>query len=241
MKHYNDDSKKLIKNVVSLAVSALLLAAATFAWFNGVENATPATVSGSVVGRVQFDYMHISIPATKYLDGDDEALTVKTVNGNNATSSTIKSFVTSASGWLPSSGTAWNLASMYPGEFGVYKISYSSDGATRKLMWDTVTCADANAKKSICVYAIAQKKANASATPTDIVSTTTTLETLMNSVSQSGTIDVLTGISAERGYIVDVYYVIGMPATDFASVHNALRQTGATASITSVDVVESGS
>jgi len=238
MKHYDVNSKKFIKNVVSLSVSALLLAAATFAWFATGTDVSVDTVSASIEGVFQIDIMHLDLSNTStFLDGAVSGLTIRDRSGENEVVTSIADYVTGATGWASSSGSAWNISSMYPGEYGAYKISYTSDGSAKNLILDTVTCANTDAANSIYVYALVCKTGTqAGDTPQSITTVVSSLKSLMDAAN-GNIINVISNISSNRGEKIDIYYVIGMPATDNAGVHDALRQTGATVSIQKVDVI----
>ena len=161
MKHYSDDSKKLIKNVVSLVVSALLLAAATVAWFATNTSVSVGSFSASVSAPRVVYYARMT-PDDSFLDFavsnntvDNSALKIRT---RPSTYTDVNAYVLAKTGnndWIASGSETTSGASaavdangnyickFVPGEYGAYRITFSGDGQTNTLSFSNITFATA--------------------------------------------------------------------------------------------------
>ena len=260
MKHYDGDLKKFIKNVVSLVVSAVLLVAATIAWFAQSDSASMARITASVKSQVTFSYSRLGVADTSSnfldLNSTTNVLYLRNRSGQTETTSSVGDFVAgSGLTWLDSEsagGSNWNLSSLYPGEYGVFRIDYVADTSSRTLQVSfSDVPSDTNALDALSVYAVAQGVTTTGGGPSVTEVRTTIAETdealtLSDLLAQESTtvedgvttVTVLSDItSSVSGAHVYVYYVIGMPATGSDTQHNALRLSGASISIDEVNVV----
>ena len=144
MKRFDDNTKKLIKNVVSLIASALVLVAATVAWFNIGGDAETKAFRGSLQ-RVNSELAFFRLTTV------EDALTgVTTGTGSSAafiysseTQPTI-SDRTPLSIWTATTGAgSWNISSLIPGSYDGFRIDISGNAALR-LIIDGITCTDLN-------------------------------------------------------------------------------------------------
>ena len=261
MKHYSSDSKKFIKNVVSLAVSALLLAAATFAWFStSTETGTPR-FAGSANSPARLRYEHMTADDS-FLDFDldehdalttDLAIRTRVVSNGTVTTDdydAVEEYLddTLPADWVAGSSDAtWNLSNLHPGEYGAYRICYTSAGETRALKFSDITYTVPGnnssvleaAMKSVYVYVYTKITALDNSetidVPNDAPYTLYDLLYQQQSGSYRTDADVLSSVYAETGCAVEIYYVIGMPANTSRTLHETLRTVGAEIEIDEID------
>lgn len=236
MKQHDTSSKSIIKNIVSLVASALVLIAATFAWFTTGSTADVALVSADIEGVFVVDYFTAQTPDTDVLWGmQDEELYVRDISAKSDTM--ISQYVQNAA------DTTWMKAneeqiSLYPGEFRIFKISFAA-----KVSHDYSVCLndvvftsedpDA-AADSIYTYGYAVCKDGDTVTSTS--QTTQTLRSVLYTDGAPGTSGTVVTAHANMGEMVNVYYVIGIPGEDINNSHDAVRQSGASIRIGSIVV-----
>lgn len=141
MKHFDDNTKKLIKNVVSLFASALVLVAATIAWFNVKDsNAVGPGFRGSLQStNSDVDYYRLK-------DVDDVLTDVTTGTGSAAeftfaeTTPTIPASYLSMNLWdETTSSDGWDIDSLIPGTYDGFRIDVSGN-APLALLLKNITC-----------------------------------------------------------------------------------------------------
>ena len=165
MKRFDDNTKKLIKNVVSLLTSALVLVAATVAWFNATNT---NTFTRGFRGSMQNTNYSATYFRLKTVSGTLNS--AATGYGGSAgfsfsTNPTIPDSVMPSDLWNPVSGEgAWNINSLIPGKYDGFRIDISNTAPV--LIIRNITCTDANDQaltaaqletvyKNVYLYAIA--------------------------------------------------------------------------------------
>lgn len=140
MKHFDDNTKKLIKNVVSLLASALVLVAATVAWFNGNEsNGTVGSFRGTLLKTNSEAYYRLKTVDDVFTDavvgtGSSAAFTRST-----ATQPTLNDLMAPAL-WESASGEgSWSIDSLFPGKYDGFRIDASSTSPLR-LIIKNISC-----------------------------------------------------------------------------------------------------
>ncbi|MGN0635607.1 MAG: hypothetical protein ACI4I5_05235 [Acutalibacteraceae bacterium] len=236
MKQHDTSSKSIIKNIVSLVASALVLIAATFAWFTTGSTADVATVSADIEGVFVVDYYTAQIPDADVLWGmQDGELYVRDISAKSDT--LLSQYVQNAA------DTAWMKAndeqiSFYPGEFRIFKISFtakvSHDYSVR--LNDVVFTSDDPDAAADSIYTYGYAVCKDEDTVTTTTETTQTLRSVLYTDGVPGTSGTVATVHANLGDVVNVYYVIGIPGEDINSSHDAVRQSGASIRIGSIVV-----
>lgn len=171
MKHFDDNTKKLIKNVVSLITSALVLVAATIAWFTA---GAPAKTN-RFTGNVKQNAFSVSYYRQKQISG--VLLSADTGYGegkgftfsNNQTIETRMDSEWNSTDDQSAEGPGlWDVTSMKPGSYDVFRLDVGNlnprliiSGITCKDLNDEDTLTDAQKEsvyKGVYLYAVALKK-----------------------------------------------------------------------------------
>lgn len=242
MKQCDTSSQKLIKNMVSLVASALVLVAATFAWFATGTETNVELISASVKSAFSVKYYTASVATQDVLWGmnDDGELFVK--NTESGVETTLSEYVTdsfSDSAWIPMKDSAG--IPLFPGEFRIFKLSFIAPMAHDykiQLNLGSFICANPRAvAESIYSfgYCITEKEGSAPAT---VASTKKLAEILLNDDDTLNRYGSIVEVSTEEGDMVDVYFIVGIPGEDINNSHDAARLDGATVRIDSIMVAE---
>lgn len=221
MKHFDDSTKKLIKNVAALLVSAVVLISATIAWFSSGSNAGASAISGSMSSsQVSVKYYTRNVSDTYTYDAAEE-----TIIGLSA--ATHAAF----NDWEETNNI--NVPTLFPGEYNMFKITVRMNTAgTPAFSMSNISCLLPSetgiAYDSIFINLIA----------TD--STGAVLDSACGSMSDlmDGTVIApLSQIGAQAvGSDLIFYLDIGIPGYDVNDTHDDLRMTGALIRIGSVGV-----
>ena len=254
MKHFDDSTKKLIKNVAALCVSALVLIAATVAWFAQGDSAAIDQISINTESIRSTDYYAVS--ATGVLQNvttvgagtssEHKELVIHD-STNTSVTVTLQNQVESNS-WTKTS--AWGISSLYPGVYRAYKMQENANGAKPSFHMG-VACSndDANHTALKSTYLEARAYTTSQTQNGDEIVTSYTevgtpiCDSLYNLLvvvnPQTGTSSVGTAIDrvlynteVNGGFIV--VFRIGVPGTDVSSTHDTLRTLGASIALSSV-------
>lgn len=145
MKHFDDNTKKLIKNVVSLIASALVLVAATVAWFHVNDTNNPTGVNEMRGGLKKENY---SVSYYRLHTVEDALTDVTTGTGSSAAftySSATQPTIAGRMGatWDASSGSgSWSIDHLFPGKYDVFRMDI--EDIEPRLIIGGITCTDAN-------------------------------------------------------------------------------------------------
>lgn len=147
MKRFDDSTKKLIKNVAALLTSAVVLVAATIAWFaTGSSDSKINNMRGNALNSLaNVSYFRLHEPED-YLDsattgtGSTALFTFGSDTGSSFTQPTLGDWMGKT--WDPttSGNGAWNITSLYPGEYDVFKITAQS--SSPRLIINGILCTD---------------------------------------------------------------------------------------------------
>lgn len=236
MKQRDTSSKTMIKNMVSLVASALVLIAASFAWF-AINNAVDvASVSADMEGVFLVDYYTTSTPTSDVLWGmQDEELYVRDVSAKSDT--VLSQYLQNVQ------DTAWMKAndeqiSFYPGEFRIFKISFvarvSHDYRVR--LSDVAFTSDDPDAAADSIYTYGYAVCSDGETSNVSTGTPQTLRSVLYTDGVPGTSGTVVTVHADLGETVDVYYVVGIPGEDLNDSHDAVREAGASIRIGSIVV-----
>ncbi len=141
MKHFDDNTKKLIKNVVSLLASALVLVAATVAWFHGTDTNTFARGFRGSLQRTNSEVAYYRLKTV------DDVLTDAVVGTGSAaaftrstaTQPTLSDLMAPAL-WESTTGSgSWNINSLFPGKYDGFRVDVSGT-APVMLVIKGITC-----------------------------------------------------------------------------------------------------
>lgn len=239
MKHFDDPTRKLIKNVAALAVSALILIAATVAWFSVQSVSYVNKATASLYGETSNEFYQKATTST--------FTTVSTTTSGNQTISSFSgvdslSTQVASSGW--SAGVDWSIDPLIPGAYRQYKMVVQA-AAKPSLHISGITAShddsDDTALSSVYLQAAAFTASTSGGTTSYTQVGSSVCDTLYN-LMDDGNIDVVFSDSTElNGFVVVIN--IGIPGEDVTSTHDTLRTLGASIGFTSVDVStgESGS
>ena len=141
MKHFDDNTKKLIKNVVSLIASALVLVAATIAWFHGTDTNTFARGFRGSLQRTNSEVAYYRLKTV------DDVLTDAVVGTGSAaaftrstaTQPTLSDLMAPAL-WESTTGAgSWNINSLFPGKYDGFRVDVSGTAPVMLVIKD-ITC-----------------------------------------------------------------------------------------------------
>ena len=252
MKRFDDSTKKLIKNVAALATSALVLIAATIAWFASSARANTTGFESSITNK-QYDVAYFKMKAD-HVTGDLMSATI----GGSSPGFTFSPAKTIASKMADNdnANTVWeeaanfNIDSLEPGSFWSYRIHVGTSSVFRPMLvvnsltWSgTVADADKDkVLKNVYVSAVVVKTGD-----TTYAAQSSKCCTLSDMLQSSGKLALwLADGTLEanvQGY--DVLLDIGIPGGSVTTVsgdgqnqtsktdnlrnaHDALRQIGVT-------------
>lgn len=253
MKHFDDSAKKLIKNVAALCVSALILIAATVAWFSYAKSASAGAFTGTIASQQTTEYFALPETAILYnvttvgtgTANEHQEFVIQDTSGT-AVSNAMQNQAESSS-WTKTS--AWGISSLYPGVYRAYKME-EKGSSVKPSFHMSVTCANDDNNHTALRSTYLEARAYSVTTTTSGGNTTTTYtqvgaicDSLYNLLlvvdENSGTSSVGTSIDAvlsdtpaEGGFIVVID--IGVPGTDVSSTHSTLRTLGASISLSNV-------
>ena len=225
MKHFDDSTKKIIKNVAALLVSAVVLISATIAWFSSGSNAGASAISGSMSSsQVSVKYYTRDVSGTYTYD-----TTNSTISG--LTAATHAAF----NDWEETSNI--NVPTLFPGEYKMFKITVRMNAAgTPVFSMSNFSCllpSDADiAYDSIFINLIATDSSG-----TVLDSACGSMSDLMSGTGSDVRIAPLSQIGAQAVGSDLIYYLdIGIPGYDVNDTHDDLRMTGALIRIGTVGV-----
>lgn len=236
MKQRDTSSKKIIKNLVSLVASALILVAATFAWFASNDSVAVDSVSADTQANFIVDYYATTIPDTDILWGmQDGELYVK--NSESAVDTMLSEYVQSidSEAWYRTSAPTIPLI---PGEFRVFKISFQSriSHDYKVNLSDVAIVSDDPSAVAQSIYTYGFSVRTNEETGIATASSTETLHSVLFSDGAYGTKGLVHTVHTEIGDAVEVYFVVGIPGEDINNTHDSAREAGAQISIGSIDV-----
>lgn len=236
MKQCDTSSKKMIKNLVSLVASALILIAATFAWFASNDSVTVDSISADTQANFIVDYYATTIPDTDILWGMQEGeLYVK--NSESRADTTLSQYVQNidSEAWYRTSAPTIPLI---PGEFRVFKITFQSRlSHDYKVNLSNVSIVSDNPEavaQSVYTYGFSVRTNDETGVAT--ASSTETLHSVLSSGGTYGTKGLVHTVHTEIGDSVAVYFVVGIPGEDIGGSHDGAREAGAQINIGSIDV-----
>lgn len=251
MKRLDDSTKKLIKNVVALITSALVLIAATVAWFASGTKTSVGQIKASVkASNYSVSYYKMKDDSisgflqsvTTDADGTVGSITFSPAQSDLA----YKMDDTSAANSKWTQSTDWSITSMIPGAYWSYRIDVDMVNAlVPKLVIEHVSCSP-SANETTVLENVYLYAAVVQATEVNGVTSYTRLGSVCKPLSElidpsTGKIDAtLVNVPLSTGYTILVD--IGIPGASVngsstKTAHDALRQIGATLILTSVNVV----
>ena len=226
MKHFDDSSKKLIKNVAALLVSALVLIAATVAWFATKVNVTSPTITATIKSQIPFEFSARD-ESSVFLNVTNNAFTFSSPT-TSATDTLLEQV--QASGWTQTA--TWNMQALIPGAYRAYKmvvpvsdkpslhisnIASSCSGSTDKL----------NVLKGVYLQAAAFTSTENNGVTTYTQVGTAVCDSLFN-LTGSGANNYVDEVFSETEVpSFTVVINIGVPGEGDKTVHDALRALGA--------------
>lgn len=264
MKRFDDSTKKLIKNIAALVTSALVLIAATVAWFASGSKADVQTINAKLV-NTNFNITYFEMKSD-YVTGVLQSATV----GGSSPGFTFDSAKTvdwkmtdsdDAENTKWETATAFNIDSLEPGSFQSFRIHLQAS-ATATLLptliasgatW-TGTVADADKKtvyENVYVHAVVVQTSTDPNTNQPVYtprgavccslsdmlngSGSFSMRLTANNTIVTGSYDVLLDIGIPGGSVTTVNGQTS--STDYLrNAHDALRQIGATFTLNSVTV-----
>ena len=143
MKRFDDNTKKLIKNMVSLLASALVLVAATVAWFH--VTGTPVSATGMRGGLKKENY---SVSYYRLHTVEDALTDVTTGAGSSAAFTYSSATQPTIAGrmeatWDASSGAnAWSIDHLFPGKYDAFRMDI--EDIEPRLIINGISCTDLN-------------------------------------------------------------------------------------------------
>lgn len=256
MKRFDDSTKKLIKNVAALITSALVLIAATVAWFASGSRANVNTINAKIENR-NFSITYFKMKSANVTG----VLKSATVSGGTPTFTfdTAKTIASKMDNNDDPQNTVWDstqdfsISSLEPGSYWSYRIHVQASGylmptlVARGATW-TGTVADADKEtvyKNVYVYAVVVQtsvdentgnpvyttKGSACCSLYDMLHSGGQFAKALTATQTTGSFDVLLDIG------VPGESVISSSGTDkLYSAHDALRQIGATFTLTGITV-----
>ena len=236
MKHFDDSSKKLIKNVAALLVSALVLIAATVAWFVSGGSATVGGIRGQTQSVTNNEFYQMPTRGTflSVSTSTSGGQTIRSFGGVDTLSTQVADGYTwndGTSDIVWASGSNWGIDSLIPGAYRQFKLVVNST-AKPSLRIDNIIPisddSDHTALKSVYLQAAAF-----SSTVMEVSGVETNVYTQIGSAvcnslynltdsAQNNYIDVVFDSTQISKFTVVIN--IGVPGTDSDStLHDALR------------------
>ena len=229
MKHFDDSTKKLIKNVAALLVSALVLIAATVAWFASGSRADLNSISAPM----QRSNLSVKYYRTEVSDTFTYDSATGTVSG--ITLAQKMDLPTGQSGWVETENI--DVPRLFPGEYNAFKITvHVNEAGTPVLTMKDFTCLYPT-DSSIAYSSIFVSATAVSSDGTVLGSACGSLADLMTETEGSTVITPLSIGSQEANTDLVFYLDIGIPGEDVNDTHDDLRMTGAQIRINTVGVV----
>ncbi len=221
MKHNAISSKKLIKNLVYLIVSALVLVSATVAWFASGDMAEVSTISTPMqTSLFNIEYYRADVTGREF------------VYENGAISSLTREEKEGLS-WVQTGNI--DVESLYPGVFNAFKIvvKANSSMSNSSLLFDEISCLVPSDSKDVydSVFISAQAYTQDG---TLVSSASGSFSSFIPEGSDSMSIFGLGAIAQSQKLII--YIDIGIPGYDVNNTHDKIRLTGADIRIGSVSV-----